>query len=466
VTKKLFLLLLLFTRFTQGFSQEETTDTVIYKNLRYDENYSFLRDKTEERKQYPFSYKFIPLNKKETAFLTLGGEARWQFEHWTNPDWSLQELDQDNYLFQRYLFHADFHFNENFRIFGQMKSGLVLGKEAQLRTPDRDRLRLHQLFSEYHFNISEDTKLIIRPGRQEMEYGDARYVTVREGPNVRLSFDALKIMALHKSSQYDLFLSRPVTTDPGFLDSRADSNELFWGMYTVHSAPFFIPGNIDLYYFGLEQLESTFDQGTAYELRHSIGARFHKATSQFYYDLEFQYQFGQFGTGNINAYTFAGEARYKFHHLKYNPELNLRAGIISGNRNPNDPNLQTFNPHYPQGAIFGQLAQIGPTNVIDIHPEILIYLPHNITVDFTVEMFWRHSLNDGVYKVPYNLLVPSGMSQTRYIGEQYTTEVHWQLTAPLSLHLFATYFNTGRYLQESGAGSNIIYVAPRVTYMF
>ena len=464
--KKFLFFILLFYPLIKGYAQEETTDTVIYKNLRYDEDYSFLRDKPEERQKYPFSYKFIPLNNSESAFLTLGGEARWQFEHWTNPDWGLQDIRRDNYLFQRYLVHADFRLHENFRVFTQFKSGLVLGKEAQLRTPDRDRLRLHQLFADYNINFSDNLKIIIRGGRQEMQYGDDRYVTVREGPNVRLSFDALKIMAVSGDSQYDLFISRPVTTDPGIFDSRGDPEEKFWGFYTMHESPTLLQGKIDLYYFGLEKLSSEFDQGTEYELRHSIGGRFYRNTSHFNYDIDLQYQFGKFGDGYINAYTIAGEARYKFNHIKYEPELNLRAGITSGNSNPADANLQTFNPLYPQGSIFGQIAQVGPTNVIDIHPEVLIYLPNNITLDFTVEMFWRQSLNDGVYKVAYNLLVPSGNSRARYIGEQYTLEVHWQLTPPLSFHLFTTYFNTGRFLQESGAGQDIIFIAPRMTYMF
>lgn len=466
MTKKLFLFFIIFFKITAGYPQGESTDSVIYKNLRYDEDYSFLRNKPEQRQQYPFSYKFIPLNKQETSFLSLGGEVRWQFEHMRNPDWGLQNLEQDNYLFQRYIFHADFHFNDNFRIFSQIKSGLVWGKEADLNIPDRDRLRLHQIFTDLDVNSSDETKVILRLGRQEMDYGNSRYVTVREGPNVRLSFDALKVMAIHKSSQYDLFLGRPVTTEPGFLDSRADSNELFWGLYTAHTAPPIFRGEVDFYYLGLKKLESPFDQGIAYELRHSIGTRIYKSISMLSYDLEFQYQFGKFGTGTINAYALVGDIGYKFPYLRYEPQLNLRVGIISGNLNPNDTHLQTFNPHYPQGAIFGQLAQIGPTNIIDIDPEILINLPYNLTIDFTVEMFWRYSLNDGVYNVPYNLLVPSGDSRARYIGEQYTTEVHWQLTAPLSLHLFATYFNTGRFLQESNAENDILFIAPRLTYMF
>lgn len=464
--KRVLFFILLFINLTNGYAQEETIDTLIYKNLRYDENFSFLRNKQEERQNFPYSFKYIPLNKKETAFLTLGGEVRWQFNNWSNPDWGLQDIQQDNYFLQRYLFHADFKIHKNFRVFGQLKSGLVWGKLAEQIVPDSDQLRVHQLFTDFEYSLSEDFRILLRPGRQEMQYGDSRYVSVREGPNVRLSFDALKMIAYHRNSQYDLFLSRPVTTDPGVLDNRADPNEKFWGFYSMHSAPPLLSGNIDIYYFGLEQLSAEFDQGIAYELRHNFGARFYKTTSRFYYDIELQYQIGKFGDGNINAYTLAGEARYKFQDVRFEPELNFRAGITSGNKNPNNADLQTFNPLYPQGSVFGQIAQIGPTNVIDIQPEVLIHLPNNIIIDFTVEMFWRSSLHDGVYRVPYSLIVPSGNSSARYIGEQYTTEIHWQVTPPLSFHLFTTYFKTGRFLKESGAVKDILFIAPRMTYMF
>ena len=37
-----------------------------------------------------------------------------------------------------------------------------------------------------------------RVGRQELEYGSGRLIDVREGPNVRLSFDGFKVLSKHR----------------------------------------------------------------------------------------------------------------------------------------------------------------------------------------------------------------------------------------------------------------------------
>ncbi|OAM90255.1 hypothetical protein AW736_01065 [Termitidicoccus mucosus] len=54
-------------------------------------------------------------------------------------------------------------------------------------------------------------------------------------------------------------------------------------------------GHIDLYYLGLRRKDARFDQGTALEERHSLGARVWGAYSEFDYNFEFVGQSGDFG---------------------------------------------------------------------------------------------------------------------------------------------------------------------------
>src|SRR5207253_313545 len=70
--------------------------------------------------------------------------------------------------------------------------------------------------------------------------------------------------------------------------------------------------NADLYYLGLEREGAHFAQGTANEKRQSIGTRLWGKLSELDYNFEFIYQFGQFGSGNINAWTTASDTGYTF----------------------------------------------------------------------------------------------------------------------------------------------------------
>src|SRR5882757_601752 len=52
-----------------------------FKQLRYDENYAYLRDPSR-RSDYLDAVKFIPLNATEDWYLTLGGEVRERYEYY------------------------------------------------------------------------------------------------------------------------------------------------------------------------------------------------------------------------------------------------------------------------------------------------------------------------------------------------------------------------------------------------
>jgi hypothetical protein len=113
------------------------------------------------------------------------------------------------------------------------------------------------------------------------------------------------------------------------------------------------------------------------------------------------------------------------------PTLNLKTEIISGDRNPENLDLQTFNPLFPKGAYFGQVALIGPANLIDLHPSLKIHVAKHLELIADWDFFWRESLNDGLYSVPYVLLRESSGSRAAYIGVQLSLEAEWQMSRHL-----------------------------------
>jgi len=104
-----------------------------------------------------------------------------------------------------------------------------------------------------------------------MAYGSSRLVSVREAPNVRLTFDGVKAILKVNGWQVDAFAVKPVRTKTGMFDDDSDPNQNFWGLYAVTPVPWLPGGNVDLYYLGLDRKNARFEQGTAHELRHSVG---------------------------------------------------------------------------------------------------------------------------------------------------------------------------------------------------
>src|SRR5258708_88103 len=132
-----------------------------------------------------------------------------------------------------------------------------------------------------------------------------------------------------------------------------------------------------------------FDQGTAREDRHSVGVRLWGQSSGWDYNFEAVYQLGTFGSGDIHAWTVASDSGYTFSKTRWRPRLSLKADVASGDRDPKQSNLQTFDPLFPRGAYFSESALIGPANFFDLHPGLDLQVTKSVTVTVDWDFFWR-----------------------------------------------------------------------------
>ena len=436
-----------------------------FRQLRYDENYSYLRDASRSVDLFD-SIKFIPLSANSNYYLTMGGEIRERYEYYHNTLWGRGPQDQDGYLLQRYLLHADVHFEDYFRIFTQFKSGLEENRSGGPRPTDRDDFDFSQVFLDLRATLSTSDSLVVRAGRQELAYGSSRLVSVRESPNVRQSFDGVKGIWKLDGWQLDAFAVKPVRTRAGAFDDDPDPRQKFWGLYGVAPVPWLPGGNVDLYYFGLERKNAPFDQGTANELRHTLGTRIWGRKASWDYNFEFVYQFGSFGAGNIQAWTAASDVGFAFENAPLKPRLGLKANATSGDSNPNNPDLQTFNPLFPKGAYFGEPALIGPANHIDVHPQLDLTLRQNLTLTFDWDCFWRESTRDGIYGPAVNVIQSGQTSNAHYVGHQAEALIEWQWNRHLTLSADYAHFFVGDFLKQTTPGKDVDYVSAWITCRF
>jgi Alginate export len=435
-----------------------------YELLRDEEDWSFLADRSRWTDVWD-PVKFIPFDWPSVSYLSLGGEARQQYERFANEEWGSERPDGSGYLLQRYMFHADMRLGQRVRLFGQLKSGIEAGRAGGPRRPDEDRFDVHQGYAEMSIGPRPDPRRVsLRAGRQEFQFGSGRLVSVREGPNVRQSFDAFRAIVRHDPWRVDVFVSRPVITTPGTLDDRRDDNRGLWGVYVVRSTSASERG-FDVYYLGYTRRDARFDQGTARERRHSTGVRLWGQALGFDYNAEAIAQWGTFGASRIRAWTFASDTGYRI-HLPGNPRVGLRADVTSGDRNRTDDTLGTFNPLFPRGAYFGLIAPTGPLNHTDLHPSIAFALQKGWSVSASWLFFWRTQRDDGLYSVPGNLLRSAEGTHAHFVGQSPGIEIKWQATPHISFTADLSTFSAGAFLKESPPGRMITYFAVWTTYKF
>jgi len=414
-----------------------------FKLMRYDEDYSGLKDSA---RTFYNRIKYIPLSQTGNVYLSLGGEVREELDYAVNEDWGETGVGSDVFLLQRYHIHADLHLGNRVRVFGQLRSGLENGRKNGPRGIDEDQLNVQNLFVDFMPYKQLGRTLTLRVGRQEIRYGSGRLIDVRDGPNLRLYFDGVKVAYASPNLNVDAFVMADAKVNTGLFDNTSNRKANLWGIYSSYIFP--KSGNLDLYYLGINRVNARFDEGVANESRHTFGARFWRYGGGFVYNFEAGYQLGEFGLGKISALGISSEIGYMFEHMEGSPTVKLRSDYISGDKTKGDGKLGTFNALYPNGGYFGMNPQVGPANLMSIHPNFTWNAGKKVTLTSEVVFNWRHSTEDGIYGPNGSFKISSSDSRKRYIGTAYITTFSWNMSDFLSYNVGVQYFETGPFINN------------------
>ncbi len=265
----------------------------------------------------------------------------------------------------------------------------------------------------------------------------------------------------------DAFASRPTETKTGVFEDAPDHTTSFWGAYAVHPFSLLPGGNIDLYYLGLDRKLVRYNQGAATETRHSVGTRLWGKKNAWDYDEEAVFQFGSFGSGDIRAWAVESDMGYTFRSAPASPRAGFKTEIDSGDKDPLNPNLQTFQPLFPHG-LYDQLVNlVGHANFIDLIPAVAFHPIHALSLSPECAFFWRESVHDGVYGVGGNLIRPViNGSRARYVGTQPNLTLIWQPTRHLQFVGIYTHFIPGSFIQQTGPSKNVDYFSTWIDFKF
>ena len=448
-------------------NESEKPEPPGYHILRAEEDYSYLRN----QENLPFAndpfdpLKFVPLNSQGTVFLTLGGEVRPRFEFFRNNDWEVAPKADEEFYSQRLSLHAALNFVKHVRVFGEIYHGLLSKEEKEIAQDDE--IDLHQGFLEINLHSKKNKKLKVRLGRQELAYGSARLVGMREGPNIRRSFDAARLIFASEKGSFEGFVGSEVKVPFEAFDNSYNDDLLFWGVYGRFQLDALPQGKNDLYYFGFSIDLARYNDGAEEETRHSIGLRrWGKLGRSFRYNSEIMYQFGSFGDKTISAFAFEGDWYYQFHDSKWKPELGMKLDYISGDRNHGDDKLNTFNPLFDNPAYFGLLAKMAPVNLMDIHPSLKLEPDEKVEIVLDWDFFWRASKEDGLYAPPRFLRREGHEAESRWIGHQPGFEFVYQINRHFKWKSETSYFITGEFIKETGESENLFYFASTLSFKF
>ena len=436
-----------------------------YRKLRYEEEYTYLRDPRQRGDVFD-PLKYIPLAPNGAIYLSLGGEIRARYEYTHNPAWGQDAQDDYGVFLQRYSLHGDLHLTSSVRIFAQLLSALADGRAGGASPVDKDALDLQQAFLDLRLPVGGNGALTLRAGRQEMAFGSGRLVDVREGPNVRRTFDGGRVLLQTPAWRVEGFVTRPAEDERGVFDDGSDTTQALWGVYSVGTLPILAPGSLDLYYLGFQDDQAVYDQGTGAESRHSLGVRLWGQPGAWDYNGEFVYQWGEFGAGEIQAWTVAVVTGYTWTTVPLRPRVGVSTNIASGDRDPTARDLQTFNPLFPRGSYFSETALLGPRNFFNIQPSLTLTPLADVSVTVDVNWFWRLQTADGVYSPSGQLLRPAGGSTARFVGSNLAVKAEWHMQRHVTLTTIYEHFFPGAFLRETGPHAAIDFIELTLLFRF
>jgi len=181
-------------------------------------------------------------------------------------------------------------------------------------------------------------------------------------------------------------------------------------------------------------------------------------------------QWGTFGEADVRAWAVAAEHGYTWRDAPARPRAGLRTFVASGDRDPRDNRMQSFDPLFPGIAYSGRAVLIGPTNLIALDPGLTLTPRRSVTVTADCAWFWRTSTRDGLYGINVALLRTGQVSDARAVGSQGTLEIEWRVDRHLTVWGSFVGFHAGAFMAETPTGTppgkDICYVAIHTAYRF
>jgi hypothetical protein len=258
-----------------------------FRPLRFDDEFSAQRQSCAEGSNPGACWKDRPI--ADHMRLSLGGDLRLRYEHTGNPRYGLDPQDRRGVAMVRGSVFADLRLDEDWRGFAQLASSRTNGRAAGPSPVDEDRLDPSNLFVEWRSATHGDDGIGMRVGIQELQFGSGRAIDAREGPNVRRSFDAVRVYSTSGPWRVDAFAAKPRLNRLGSFDDARSQTQSLRGVYATRSVGV---TSLDVYALHFEDTGARYVQGVAHERRWSLGTRVFGSHAAWNWNWEFAAQGG------------------------------------------------------------------------------------------------------------------------------------------------------------------------------
>jgi len=415
---------------------------------RWLEDWSVLADPRTPREPFD-ELKYIPLSLSDPkTYLSLGADVRERFEANDAPNFGVGGAHPEDYVISRMEVDADLHVADQLQVFTQLQSDFAPGK-THLTPVDQDRFDLEQAFITLTEPVGGGT-LKLRFGRQQFAFDLQRFISARDGPNVRQSYDAAWADYERGDWKFIAFYSQPVQDrDLRAFDDYSSARLTYGGVRVERRL--WQGTQFAVYLSRFTQDQARYLTVTGNEHREIIDAHFSGARSGFDWDIEGMNQTGRIGPDAIEAWAFGSLGGYTFSQVALTPRLGLQIDAASGNRNGADHRLGTFNPLFPNGYYVTLAGYTGYVNFVHIKPSLTLHPTRKLKLMLAAAGQWRETTADAVYTQPNIPVANTAGRPGSYTGTYGQIRVDWAISEHYTAAIEAVHFAVAEVIRQAGA---------------
>jgi hypothetical protein len=377
------------------------------------------------------------------SWLKFSGEIRGRME-------SLDGINyvphfQDSYYLHRIRLNAGIRVSSHFRAVIQLQDSQAPGyRRKPVPATVANTLDLRQSYLEA--GSEEGVGWVARVGRQPLVFGDMRLVSTSNWGNVGPAYDGGRISYQTRGVRLDWFATSLVLPVAGHFD-RPRGDRRLHGFYSTFNRGLH-NSTVEAYFFWKDNLLGDLDVYT-------IGTHaFGKLPGAFDYNVETALQTGHIARSGLRAWAGHWEMGHATGESPWYPRLIAEYNYASGDGNPTDGRVRTFDNLYPTDK-WGTADGIAWRN---IHEAIFSteWRPvRKWRIRTSYHAFWLASRKDALYSIGGAVLAHNPAAKSGRVGSELDLRTIYQHNVHLQLSGGYGYFLPGPYMKQCTPGSGI-----------
>lgn len=427
---------------------------------RWQEDWSVLADPAR-RTEAGDELKYIALSDVDAKrYLSFGLTLRERYEYNGAPRFGTTGTGEVDYLIHRLELHLDAHIADRMRFFLQVENALAPGLENP-GPADANKLDLRLAFVDGNFDAGKGL-IKWRVGRQEMAFDLQRFISVRDGPNVRQAYDAIWADYERGDWRVSGFISQPVQyRNTSVFDDFSDRHLMYGGVRAQWQNV--ADGEISATFSRYCNDNAHFPAGVGQERRRNLDVRWVGTMHGFDWDVEAMRQNGSLGNKSVDAWAIGALGGYTFAAAPWKPRFGVQVDAASGDRDPHDDRVGTFNPMFPNGYYVTLSGYTGYSNFIHFKPSLTLKPTAGVKVLAALGALWRQTTHDAVFAQPSIALPRTAGAPGRHTADYAELRIDWAASRNIALALEADRYEVARVVRDAG-GHDSTYIGAEVRW--